>query len=106
MSSATGGSVPISAQSLEREISRSVRFEYEEVEQKLLDLADPLLKGRMIALLATACRLGALLSLQTRLSRFDEAGVPTRHELMVRKGGLEPPRYCYRQPLKLVKVLR
>src|SRR5215216_4169536 len=24
---------------------------------------------------------------------------------MVRKGGLEPPRYCYRQPLKLVDLL-
>jgi len=23
----------------------------------------------------------------------------------VRKGGLEPPRYCYRQPLKLVDLL-
>jgi hypothetical protein len=23
----------------------------------------------------------------------------------VRKGGLEPPRYCYRQPLKLVRLL-
>ena len=23
---------------------------------------------------------------------------------MVRKGGLEPPRYCYRQPLKLVRL--
>src|SRR5690242_21738844 len=25
-------------------------------------------------------------------------------EWMVRKGGLEPPRYCYRQPLKLVRL--
>jgi len=25
---------------------------------------------------------------------------------MVRKRGFEPLRYCYRQPLKLVKVLR
>jgi hypothetical protein len=25
---------------------------------------------------------------------------------MVRKGGLEPPRYCYRQPLKLANLLR
>src|SRR3954467_547505 len=24
--------------------------------------------------------------------------------VMVRKGGLEPPRYCYRQPLKLVRL--
>ena len=24
---------------------------------------------------------------------------------VVRKGGLEPPRYCYRQPLKLVDLL-
>ena len=23
---------------------------------------------------------------------------------MVRKGGFEPPRYCYRQPLKLVRL--
>src|SRR5437763_16211932 len=23
---------------------------------------------------------------------------------LVRKGGLEPPRYCYRQPLKLVRL--
>ena len=23
---------------------------------------------------------------------------------VVRKGGLEPPRYCYRQPLKLVRL--
>ena len=24
--------------------------------------------------------------------------------VVVRKGGLEPPRYCYRQPLKLVEI--
>ena len=28
-----------------------------------------------------------------------------RSEDVVRKGGLEPPRYCYRQPLKLMKVV-
>ena len=26
------------------------------------------------------------------------------NEGLVRKGGLEPPRYCYRQPLKLVRL--
>ena len=30
-------------------------------------------------------------------------GTPTIQKLM-RKGGLEPPRYCYRQPLKLVRL--
>src|SRR5687767_9194630 len=28
----------------------------------------------------------------------------TRERRLVRKGGLEPPRYCYRQPLKLVRL--
>ena len=27
-----------------------------------------------------------------------------RDSKLVRKGGLEPPRYCYRQPLKLVRL--
>src|SRR4029453_17522848 len=26
------------------------------------------------------------------------------NQRLVRKGGLEPPRYCYRQPLKLVRL--
>ena len=32
------------------------------------------------------------------------AGVAYQRSL-VRKGGLEPPRYCYRQPLKLAGLL-
>ena len=29
---------------------------------------------------------------------------PSNASLLVRKGGFEPPRYCYRQPLKLVRL--
>ncbi len=29
---------------------------------------------------------------------------PEELKNLVRKGGLEPPRYCYRQPLKLVRL--
>ena len=50
--------------SLEREIPRSVRFESDDDEQRLLDAADRHLRGVIIALLDTACRLGELLSLQ------------------------------------------
>src|SRR5689334_3846377 len=31
-------------------------------------------------------------------------GTPPIQYWLVRKGGLEPPRYCYRQPLKLVRL--
>src|SRR4029453_14170478 len=34
----------------------------------------------------------------TRLARV------TGERRLVRKGGFEPPRYCYRQPLKLVRL--
>jgi len=37
-----------------------------------------------------------------RLATREAAKRPNR---VVRKGGLEPPRYCYRQPLKLVDLL-
>ena len=36
-----------------------------------------------------------------QLKKVASCGKPSR---MVRKGGLEPPRYCYRQPLKLVRL--
>jgi integrase len=49
---------------LEKEIPRSKRFEHEEDEQKLLDAADPHLRGILTALLDTACRVGEVLSLQ------------------------------------------
>ena len=31
-------------------------------------------------------------------------GNPGLFIFLVRKGGFEPPRYCYRQPLKLVRL--
>jgi integrase len=51
---------------LEREIPRSRRFENDDDEQRLLDTADPHLRGVLIALLDTACRLGEVLTLQWR----------------------------------------
>jgi integrase len=54
----------VSAITLDREIPRSKRFEEEGDEQKLLDGADPHLRGVLIALLDTACRVGEVLSLQ------------------------------------------
>ena len=53
-----------SAITLEKEIPRAWRFEREEDEQKLLDAADPHLRGVLVALLDSACRVGEVLSLQ------------------------------------------
>src|SRR6187401_2668611 len=36
-------------------------------------------------------------------SSIEQSAFALRRRL-VRKGGLEPPRYCYRQPLKLVRL--
>jgi len=44
-------------------------------------------------------------SLTTRLTTWQLTTAQNRRKLLVRKGGLEPPRYCYRQPLKLVDLL-
>jgi integrase len=49
---------------LEKEIPRAWRFERDEDEQKLLAAADPRLRGVLVALLDTACRVGEVLSLQ------------------------------------------
>ena len=51
---------------LEKEIPRSRRFETEEDEQRLLDVANPQLRAVIIAILDTACRPGEILSLQWR----------------------------------------
>jgi len=53
-----------SAITLEKEIPRARRFEHEDDEQTLLDAADPHLRGVVVALLDTACRVGEVLSLQ------------------------------------------
>src|SRR5688572_15002199 len=49
-----------------------------------------------------------LASLAQGTTRFGlPRGRPARERRpnrVVRKGGLEPPRYCYRQPLKLVRL--
>ena len=41
------------------------------------------------------------------LMPYDDSSrsVGKRERRLVRKGGLEPPRYCYRQPLKLAEIL-
>ena len=49
---------------LEREIPRSKRFENAEDETRLLNAANPHLRGVIIAMLDTACRPGEILSLQ------------------------------------------
>jgi integrase len=49
---------------LEKEIPRDVRFASDEDEQRLLDVANPHLRGIIIALLDTCCRKGEILSLQ------------------------------------------
>jgi integrase len=56
----------VSAITLDREIPRSKRFEEEDDEQRLLDAANPHLRGVIVALLDTACRVGEVLSLQWR----------------------------------------
>jgi integrase len=49
---------------LEREIPRNKRFESDDVEEKLLDAANPDLRGIVIAMLDTGCRPGEILSMQ------------------------------------------
>jgi integrase len=46
---------------LDKEIPRDRRFQGDDDEQKVLDAADPHLRGVIIALLDTACRLGEIL---------------------------------------------
>ncbi|MEX2662710.1 MAG: site-specific integrase, partial [Vicinamibacterales bacterium] len=62
---------------LDKEIPRDRRFQNDDDEQKLLDAADPYLRGVIIALLDTACRLGEILSLQWRAVNLE------RRELMI-----------------------
>jgi len=56
---------------LEREIPRARRFEHEDDEQKLLDASDVHLRGVLVALLDTACRVGEVLSLQWKDVNLD-----------------------------------
>ena len=51
---------------LGREIPRHKRFESDRIEQRLLDAANPHLRGVIVAMLDTGCRPGEILSLQWR----------------------------------------
>jgi len=51
---------------LEKEQPRNKRFQNQDDEQKVLDAANPHLRGVIIAMLDTACRPGEILSLQWR----------------------------------------
>ena len=63
---------------LEKEIPRSRRFESDEDEKRLLEAANPHLRGIIIALLDTACRPGEILSAQWKDVSFE------RRELTIR----------------------
>jgi hypothetical protein len=43
-------------------------------------------------------------NLSARRSKLPAESLTSQRLQVVRKGGLEPPRYCYRQPLKLAQV--
>jgi integrase len=58
------GSEP--AITLERELPRNKRLQDVGDEQRLLDAANPLLRGVIVAMLDTACRPGEIMSLQWR----------------------------------------
>lgn len=64
--------------SLEREIPRNKRLQNADDEQRLLDAANPHLRGVITAMLDTACRPGEILSLQWRDVSLE------RHELTIR----------------------
>ena len=71
---------PVTTISLEREIPRSKRFESDEVEERLLQAAPPLLHAVIVAMLETACRPGELLSLQWRDVNLDRGELSIRAE--------------------------
>ena len=50
------------------------------------------------------CTASGIKSGSTVESEHENAREIGRFRFLVRKGGLEPPRYCYRQPLKLVRL--
>ena len=62
---------------LEREIPRSRRFEVNDDERRLLDAANPHLRGVIIAMLDTTCRPGEILSSQWKNVNLE------RRELMI-----------------------
>lgn len=63
---------------LERELPRNKRLQNADDEQRLLDAANPYLRGVITAMLDTACRPGEILSLQWRDVSLE------RHELTIR----------------------
>jgi integrase len=82
---------PVAAISLEKEMPRDWRFEREEDEQKLLDAANPHLRGVVTALLDTACRLGEILSLQWRDVSLERREMTIRaHKAKTRTARLVP----------------
>jgi integrase len=66
--------------SLEREIPRNRRLAGPEEEQRLLDAANPHLRGVITALLDTACRPGEILSLQGREVSLERRELTIRAE--------------------------
>ena len=65
---------------LEREIPRSRRLDSDDDEQRLLEAANPHLRGIIIALLDTACRPGELLSLQGKDVNLERRELTIRAE--------------------------
>ena len=55
--------------------------------------------------LARTAQASGIKSGSTVVSKNENAREIGRLRFLVRKGGLEPPRYCYRQPLKLGDLL-
>jgi integrase len=72
------GSEP--AITLERELPRNKRFQDVGVEQRLLDAANPLLRGVIVAMLDTACRPGEIMSLQWREVNLERRELTIRAE--------------------------
>jgi integrase len=65
---------------LEREIPRNKRLQDADAEQRLLDAANPHLRGVITAMLDTACRPGEILSLQWRDVSLDRRELTIRAE--------------------------
>ena len=65
---------------LEREIPRNKRLQDADAEQRLLDAANPHLRGVITAMLDTACRPGEILSLQWREVSLDRRELTIRAE--------------------------